>query len=163
MPVPDFAIKVLEEEHPYALMVYHHGTTPEEQRQAAWDTIRHPAMMVASDGIYHGASAHPRGYGTFAQVLRMSVRETGALTLEDAIRKMSAIPAERFRIRDRGLLREGYGADIVIFDPDTVADRATWDEPRLEPVGIDRVIVNGTTVAAHGTPTGALPGRVLGR
>lgn len=163
MPVADFAITVLEEEHPYALMVYHRGTTPEEQRRVAWDTIRHPAMMVASDGIYHGQSAHPRGYGTFAQVLRMSVRETGAVSLEEAVRKMSAVPAERFRIRDRGLLREGYGADIVIFDPDTVADRATWDEPRLEPVGIDRVIVNGTTVAAHGTPTGALPGRVLGR
>ena len=163
LPVPDFAIKVLEEEHPYALMVYHRGTTPEVQQQASWDTIRHPAMMVASDGIYHGTLAHPRGYGTFAQVLRMSVRETGAVSLEDAIRKMSAVPAERFRIRDRGLLREGYGADIVIFDPETVADRATWNEPRLEPVGVDRVIVNGATVVAGGKPTGVLPGRVLTR
>ncbi len=163
LPVPDFALKVLEEEHPYALMVYHRGTTPEEQKQVAWDTIRHPAMMVASDGIYHGASAHPRGYGAFAQVLRVSVRETDAVSLGEAIRKMSAVPAERFRIRDRGLLREGHGADIVIFDPDTVADRATWDAPRLEPAGIDRVIVNGVTVAADGVPTGALPGRVLTR
>ena len=72
-------------------------------------------------------------------------------------------PTTLARIRDRGLLREGHGADIVIFDPDTVADRATWDAPRLEPAGIDRVIVNGVTVAADGVPTGALPGRVLTR
>jgi N-acyl-D-amino-acid deacylase len=161
--VSDFAMTVLEEEHPYALMVYHRGTTPEEQRRAAWDTIRHPSMMVASDGLYHGQSAHPRGYGTFAQVLRTSVRETGAISLEAAVRKMSAVPAERFRIPDRGLLREGYGADIVIFDAETVADRATWDEPRLEPVGITDVIVNGTPVVRDGALTGQLPGRVLGR
>ena len=90
-------------------------------------------------------------------------RETGAVSMEEAIHKMSAVPAERFRIRDRGLLREGYGADIVIFDPETVADRATWEEPRLEPVGIDRVIVNGATVVTNGEATGALPGRVLTR
>jgi N-acyl-D-amino-acid deacylase len=89
------------------------------------------------------------------------VREMGAISIEDAVRKMSGFPAERFGIRDRGLLKEGYGADVVIFDPDTVADRATWDEPRLEPVGIDRVIVNGVTVAEMGFPTGAFPGRVL--
>src|SRR5690606_26235371 len=131
--------------------------------QVAWDTVRHPAMMVASDGIYHGISGHPRGYGTFARVLRMSVRETGAVSLEEAIRKMSAVPAERFRILDREAQREGYSADIVIFDADTVADRATWDEPRLEPVGIDRVIVNGVAVVVNGTPTSELPGRVLTR
>jgi N-acyl-D-amino-acid deacylase len=74
---------------------------------------------------------------------------------------MSGFPAERFRIKDRGLLREGYGADVVIFDAATVADRSTWEEPRLEPVGIDWVIVNGQVVAEAGRPTGALPGRVL--
>ena len=163
MPVADFAIKVLEEEHPYALMIYHRGTTPEFQAQSIRDTIQHPAMMVASDGMYHGISAHPRGFGTFARVLRLCVREMGAVSLEEAVRKMSGFPAERFQIKDRGLLREGYGADVVIFDPAEVADRATWDEPRLEPVGIDRVIVNGQVVVEAGTPTGALPGRVLGR
>jgi N-acyl-D-amino-acid deacylase len=163
MAVPDFALQVLEEEHPYALMVYHRGTTPAYQEQAIRDTIGHPAMMVASDGVYHGASAHPRGFGTFARVLRLCVREMGAVTLEAAVRKMSGFPAERFGIRDRGLLRKGFGADVVIFDPETVADRATWEEPRLEPVGIERVIVNGEVVVADGHLTGALPGRVLRR
>jgi N-acyl-D-amino-acid deacylase len=161
--VADFALTVLEEEHPYALMVFHHGTTPEEQETAIRNTIRHPAMMVASDGIYHGISGHPRGFGTFARVLRLCVREMEAVSLEDAVRKMSGFPAERFRISDRGLLREGYGADVVIFDPELVADRATWDEPRLEPVGIDRVIVNGQSVVEAGRPTGTLPGKVLRR
>lgn len=161
MSVGDFAVSVLEEEHPYALMVYHRGTTPEEQERAIRDTVRHPAMMVASDGIYHGVSGHPRAFGTFARVLRLCVREMGAVSLEEAIRKMSGFPAERFGLRDRGLLKQEYGADVVVFDPATVADRATWDEPRLEPVGIDHVLVNGQVVVTSGVPTGALPGRVL--
>jgi N-acyl-D-amino-acid deacylase len=163
LEVADFALQVLEEEHPYALMVYHRGTTPEFQEQAIRDTIRHPAMMVASDGLYHGASAHPRGFGTFARVLRLCVREMGAVSLEEAVQKMSGYPVERFRIRERGLLKEGYAADVVVFDPETVADRATWEEPRLEPAGIERVIVNGEVVVADGDRTGALPGRVLRR
>jgi N-acyl-D-amino-acid deacylase len=118
-------------------------------------------MMVASDGVYHGPSGHPRGYGCFARILRYSVRETAAITLEAAIWKMSGLPAERFRIRDRGLLRPGYGADVVIFDPETVADRATWDDPFRPAVGVERVIVNGATVVRQGQPTGVLPGRVL--
>jgi N-acyl-D-aspartate/D-glutamate deacylase len=91
----------------------------------------------------------------------LAVREMGAISIEEAVRKMSGFPAERFRIKDRGLLREGCGADVVIFDPETVADRSTWDEPRLEPVGIDRVIVNGQVAVEQGRATGALPGRVL--
>lgn len=161
--VGDFAIHALEEEHPYALMVYRRGTSAEDVAQINRDTIQHPVMMVASDGMYHGASAHPRGFGCFAQVLRRDVRETGAVSIEDAVRKMSGWPAERFRIKDRGLLQEGLAADVVIFDSETVADRATWDEPRLEPVGIDRVYVNGRMVASDGMPTNELPGRVLRR
>ncbi|HEV2109174.1 MAG TPA: amidohydrolase family protein [Thermomicrobiales bacterium] len=161
LPMGEVAVTMLEDEHPYVLMVYHRGMTAEEQHEAVWRTVRHPRMMVASDGIYHGRSSHPRGYGCFTRVLRLGVREMGAISLEEAIYKMSGFPAERFRINDRGLLRPGYGADVLIFDPETVADRATWEEPRLEPVGIDRVIVNGETVVEGGDPTGALPGRVL--
>lgn len=161
LPIGDLAITMLEEEHPYALMVYHRGLDDAERREAVCRTVSHPRMMVASDGMYHGPSAHPRGYGCFAQVLRLAVRELGAVSLEEAVHKMSGFPAERFRIKDRGLLRAGYGADVVIFDPERVADRATWEEPRLEPEGIDRVIVNGQTVIERGRPTGNLPGRVL--
>jgi N-acyl-D-amino-acid deacylase len=156
----DFAIRVLDEERPHPLMVYHMPGTPEAHLNMAKRTFRHPRMMVASDGIYHGQSGHPRGFGCFARALRLA-RETQAVSLETAIFKMSGFPAERFRIKGRGNLAPGYAADIVIFDPDRIADRATWDEPRLEPVGIDRVVVNGDTVVRHGVPTGALPGRVL--
>lgn len=161
IPFGEMAIRILDSEHPYALMVYHRRTTPESLREEITETLRHPAMMVASDGMYSGASAHPRAYGCFGQAVRLGVREYGAVTLEEAIRKMSGYPAERFRIPGRGLLREGYAADIVILDPATYADRATWDEPRLEPVGVDRVIVNGETVVLGGQPTGALPGVVI--
>jgi N-acyl-D-amino-acid deacylase len=157
----DFALRTLEEEDPYALMVYHRGGTEADQEAIARQTIRHPRMMVASDGVYHGPSGHPRGYGCFARVLRHCVRETAAVTLEEAVWKMSGYPAERFRIKDRGLLRPGYGADVVIFDQETVADRATWDDPFRTPLGIDRVIVNGVTVVEQAKPTGALPGLVL--
>ena len=74
---------------------------------------------------------------------------------------MSGFVAERYRLRDRGLVRPGFGADLVVFDPETVADRSTWTEPRLEPVGIDVVVVNGRVVTDHGRWTGELPGRVL--
>ena len=87
----------------------------------------------------------------------------GAISLEEAVRKMTSFPAERFRIGDRGYLRPGYGADIVIFDEDTIADRSTWTEPFLEPVGIDRVIVNGRTVILDGAPTGETPGQIVRR
>lgn len=160
-PLGDFALRILDEEDPYALMVYHRGGTPERHAVIARDTVRHPRMMVASDGVYHGPSGHPRGYGCFARILRHSVRETAAISLEEAVWKMSGFPAERFRIKDRGLLRPGYGADVVIFDPETVADRATWGDPFRPAVGVERVIVNGVTVVWQGQSTGVLPGRVL--
>lgn len=161
IPFGELAVRILEDEYPYALMVYYRKTTPDELKTSVIRTLQHPAMMVASDGMYHGISAHPRAFGCFGQAWRLGVREYGAITMEEAIRKMSGYPAERFRIPGRGLLREGYGADVVIFDPETYADRATWDEPRLTAVGVDRVIVNGQTVVKDGDPTGALPGTVI--
>jgi N-acyl-D-amino-acid deacylase len=83
------------------------------------------------------------------------------VSLETAVHKMSGFVAERYRLRDRGTLKVGNAADLVVFDPETVADRSTWTEPRLEPVGIDHVIVNGVAVTDHGRWTGALPGQVL--
>ena len=157
----EFVKILVEEELPDALLVYHRGFTDEEFEPTVKATIRHPRLLVASDGIAHGALPHPRGAGTFARVLRYQVREIGAVTLEQAIHKMSGFVAERYQIRDRGLLKPGFGADVVVFDPETVADRSTWTEPRLERVGIDGVIVIGRVVADHGRWTGELPGRVL--
>ena len=158
-----FAVRVLAEEDPYALMVFHRPGTVAEQEAIQRATIAHPQMIVASDGVYHGPSGHSRGYGCFARILRLAVREWGAVSLESAIHKMSGLPAARFRLADRGLLHGGYGADVVIFDPDTVADEASWDEPFRAPVGIEHVLVNGEVVVRSGEPTSALPGRVLGR
>jgi N-acyl-D-amino-acid deacylase len=163
LPLGEFALRTLEEEAPYALMVYHQGGTPEDHAALVRRTIRHPRMMVASDGIYHGQRPHPRGYGCFVRALRLGVRELGAVPLEEAVHKMTAFPAERFRIPDRGLLKEGYAADVVVFDPATVADRATFEDPYAEPVGVDAVLVNGEVVVRGGRPTGRLPGRVLRR
>jgi N-acyl-D-amino-acid deacylase len=161
MPLEAFVLEVFDVEYPEGLMVYRRGDTPEQIDAWVARTFSHPRMMVASDGIYYGPHAHPRGYGCFARALRKGVRELRAVSLEEAIWKMSGFPAERFRIPERGELREGYFADVVVFDPETIADRSTWDEPRLHPVGIDRVLVNGEVVVAGGTPSGALPGRVV--
>ncbi len=159
----DFAMRMLDEEQPYTLTVNHRPGGPEVHDEMIRKTAMHPMMMVASDGIYHGPHPHPRAFGCHARVLRLCVRERGHLSLEEAVHKMAAKPAERFGVAGRGRIAQGYHADIVIFDPDTVSDRSTWDEPLLEPVGIDRVLVNGVTVVEGGAPTGALPGQVATR
>lgn len=118
-----------------------------------------PWVMVASDGGI--GMMHPRGAGTFPRVLGVYVREKHWLTLPEAIRKMTSLPAQRLGWTERGTIREGAYADLVLFDPDTVSDRATFAEPGKLPVGIERVFVNGAEVWSGGKPTGARPGRVL--
>jgi N-acyl-D-amino-acid deacylase len=105
--------------------------------------------------------AHPRSYGNFPRVIARYVRETHTLTLEDAIRKMTSWPATRMRIADRGLIREGLWADVVIFDYDKIQDRSTYEHPDVTPDGIDFVLVNGQLVIDHGKHTGARPGKIL--
>jgi dihydroorotase/N-acyl-D-amino-acid deacylase len=126
--------------------------------------MRYPFTMIASDGgvIVFGAGVpHPRNYGTFARVLARYVRERHTLTLEDAIRKMTSLPAARFRIFDRGLLRPGMKADIVVFDPVRVRDAAEFGKPHQYAEGFAHVFVNGRPVLRDGKMTGELPGRVL--
>jgi N-acyl-D-amino-acid deacylase len=123
--------------------------------------LRHPAQMVGSDGLLTGGMPNPRSYGTFPYVLGQFVREEGLLRLEDAVRKMTSIPAQRLGLKDRGILRNGMKADVVLFDPDRVRARATFEEPKQYPEGIDYVIVNGKLVIDQGVHTGALPGRAL--
>jgi len=105
--------------------------------------------------------AHPRAYGTFTRVLGKYVREDGVLSLEDAVRKMSSAVATRLNIQDRGFLREGYFADVIVFDPETVSDHATYEEPHQLSTGIEHVYVNGTAVVTDGEHTGAMPGRAV--
>ena len=123
--------------------------------------LRHPAQMVGSDGLLTGGMPNPRSYGTFPYILGRFVREEGLLRLEDAVRKMTSVPAQRLGLTDRGILRDRMKADLVVFDPDTVGARATFEDPKQYPEGIDYVIVNGRLVIDAGVHTGALPGRAL--
>jgi N-acyl-D-amino-acid deacylase len=118
-----------------------------------------PWVMVASDGGI--GAAHPRGAGTFPRVLGVFVREKHWLTLPDAIRKMTSLPAQRLGWKDRGTIREGAVADLVLFNPDTVIDHATFAKPTELATGIEIVFVNGTLVWKGGKATGERPGRVL--
>jgi N-acyl-D-amino-acid deacylase len=126
--------------------------------------LAHPATMIASDGevtVLGRTAPHPRSYGAFARVLAVYVREKGILTLEDAIRKMSSFPAARVGFGDRGLLRPGMKADITVFDPARVCDKATFEEPHQYAEGFHYVFVNGQIVYENGAVTSARPGRVL--
>ncbi|PLS17909.1 aminoacylase [Bacillus sp. M6-12] len=122
--------------------------------------MRHPLQMVGSDGIF-GGKPHPRLTGTFPRVLGKYVREEGALTLEQAIRQMTGAPAQFMRLANRGLIKEGYQADIVVFDPETVAERGSFENPMVKPDGILEVLVNGKLAVHKGEYTGERAGQVL--
>lgn len=130
--------------------------------------LRHPALMIGSDaegrsieGSLSAGVPHPRNYGTFPRILGRYVREEGLLTFEQAIWKMCGLPAQKLRWHDRGLLKKNFQADVVVFNPETVIDAATFQEPHQYPIGIDHVIVNGRLVIHGGTHTSSLPGSVL--
>jgi N-acyl-D-amino-acid deacylase len=123
--------------------------------------MRDPHFMASSDGILLGVRPHPRAWGAFARYLARYVREIGVLTLEECIRKLTSLPASRLGLADRGLVKTGYHADLVVFDPAAVQDTATYESPRSHPLGIPYVIVNGVVVKDNGRHTGATPGRTL--
>jgi N-acyl-D-amino-acid deacylase len=126
--------------------------------------MQSPYSMVASDGdipVFGQAAPHPRSYGTFARVLGVYVREKHVLTLEEAVRRMSSYPAERLKLWDRGLLRPGMKADLVVFDPATVADKSVYEKPHQYSVGFRDVIVNGKFAVRGDAVTPERPGRVL--
>jgi N-acyl-D-amino-acid deacylase len=129
--------------------------------QQPWVSIDNDSEGTSPDGILGQAHPHPRAYGTFPRILSKYVREEKALTLEDAIRKFSALPAQRMRLTDRGVLKAGMWADVVIFDPATIHDRATFDNPNQLSEGMEYVLVNGVPVIEAGKMTGKLPGKVL--
>jgi dihydroorotase/N-acyl-D-amino-acid deacylase len=139
--------------------IYHAIDEPDVVR-----IMQSPYSMVASDGeipVFGQASPHPRSYGTFARVLGVYVREKHVLSLEEAVRKMSGYPAQRLKLWDRGIVRPGMKADLIVFDPATVADRARYDKPHQYSVGVRDVIVNGKFALRENTVTAERPGRVL--
>jgi dihydroorotase/N-acyl-D-amino-acid deacylase len=129
--------------------------------QQPWVSIDNDSSGTSPDGILGEEHPHPRAYGTFPRILRKYVREEKKLTLEDAIRKFSALPAQRMRLIDRGVLKQGMWADVVVFNPETVRDVATFDDPNRLSEGMEFVLVNGVPVIENGKMTGALPGKVL--
>jgi N-acyl-D-amino-acid deacylase len=129
--------------------------------QQPWTAVDNDSQGTAPDGLLGQEHPHPRAYGTFPRILRKYVREDHALRLEDAIRKFSALPAQKMRFADRGVLKEGMWADVVVFDPNEIRDVATFEQPNQLSVGMRYVLVNGVPVIAEGKMTQALPGKVL--
>ncbi len=158
LPIGDAIRKVLEEEENTPSVIMFIMDEADVRRVVADDHC-----MVGSDGLPSEGKPHPRLYGTMPAVLQKYVREQPLLTLEEAVRKMTSLAAAKHRIKDRGLLREGWFADVVVFDPETVADVATYQEPRQYPRGIDYVVVNGQIAAERGRQTTARAGRMLRR
>jgi len=160
-PTPENASEVVFEilKGGGATAVYHAINTDDVDR-----IMQHPVTAIGSDGpvgIFGEGTPHPRQYGTFARVLGHYVRERAVLTLEDAVRKMSSQTARRLGIHNRGLLTEGYYADIAIFDADEIIDKATFEEPHQYAIGIKFVLVNGQVVVDQGRHTGRRPGKII--
>jgi dihydroorotase/N-acyl-D-amino-acid deacylase len=129
--------------------------------QQPWVAVDNDSSGTAPDGLLGKQHPHPRSYGTFPRILRKYVREEHKLRLEDAIRKFSALAAQRVRLTDRGVLKQGMWADVVVFDPNTIRDLATFEKPNQLSEGMQYVLVNGVPVIADGKATDALPGKVL--
>ena len=126
--------------------------------------MRHPATAIGSDGpvgVFGEGAPHPRQYGTFARILGHYVRERGVITLEEAVKKMSSQSARRLGIHDRGLITEGYFADVAVFDAEEIIDRASFEQPHQYATGMKFVLVNGEVVVENGAHTGRRPGRIL--
>ena len=126
-----------------------------------WVSIDNDYQGTSPEGLLGRDHPHPRAYGTFPRILAKFVRDEKLLTLPDAIRKFSALPAQRMHLTDRGVLKQGLWADVVVFDPDTIHDVATYEDPNRLSIGMRYVLVNGVPVVADGKMTGALPGKVL--
>jgi N-acyl-D-amino-acid deacylase len=140
------------------------GCVVAHQRRSESDVtalMRHPAMMGGSDGIFAGGRPHPRGWGCFGRYLGHYVREARTWTLEEAVQHLAAHPARRLGLTDRGLIRPGMAADLVVFDSDRIGDRATYADGRQPAEGMQHVLVNGEAVLMDSQRTPALPGRAL--
>ncbi|MFN3857539.1 MAG: N-acyl-D-amino-acid deacylase family protein [Caulobacter sp.] len=133
----------------------------ERQTTLPWMSFGSDAAALAPEGVFLKSSTHPRAYGNFAKVLGHYVRDRKALSLAEAVRRMTSFPAHNLGLKDRGLLKAGYYADVVVFDPATIADKATYNDPRQYAVGVSHVVVNGGLALADGEPTGKLSGRVV--
>lgn len=159
----DVLFDVLIEENGSVRTVYFHHSEKDMlyALKQPYVSVGSDGSAISPDGFYKEMHPHPRWYGTFPRLLGRYVRENKVLTLPEAVRKVTSMNAEKINIFDRGRIKEGFRADVTIFNPQTVIDRATFENPQQYPVGIPYVIVNGVVVLDNGTHTGALPGRVI--
>ena len=146
---------LLDEECAVAMIMF---TMAEEDVRTV---MRHPATMIGTDGIWSHGKPHPRIYGSYPRILGMYVRQERLLSLEEAVRKMTSFPAQKFGLWKKGIVREGMDADVIIFDPDTIAERSTFQDPHQYPVGLPYVILNGQVVVDQDRYTGQLAGQVV--
>jgi N-acyl-D-amino-acid deacylase len=163
VPAADAALRLFEESRSSPIGIYF-SLDEDDMRHAlaqSWVAVCSDSGAVV--GKMRESGAHPRAYGTFAKILGQYVREEKLIPLEEAVRKMTSLAASRAGLADRGLLREGMKADVVVFDPAVVAAPSTYEDPHQFSIGVDHVIVNGTPVLRKGEMTGDLPGRILGR
>jgi N-acyl-D-amino-acid deacylase len=133
----------------------------EKQIRLPYMSFGSDAKASATEGVFIKSNPHPRTYGNFARLLGKYVREEKVIPLEEAIRKLTSLPATNLKLRNRGLLKPGYYADVVIFDPDTIQDHATFAQPHQYATGVEHVFVNGIQVLKNGEHTGATPGRFV--
>ncbi len=160
----DAAFDLVAQGQGRVMALYYMMTEPdiETALKFPWTSIGSDAGAAAQDGGGDSTGLpHPRAYGNFPRLIAEYVRTRHVLTLEEAIRKMTSWPATRMRLADRGAIREGMWADVVVFDYDKIQDRSTYEAPTLSPDGIEDVLVNGQLVVDHGKHTGARPGKVL--
>jgi N-acyl-D-amino-acid deacylase len=146
---------LLDEECAVAMIMF---TMTEEDVRTV---MRHPATMIGTDGIWSHGKPHPRIYGTYPRILGTYVREQRLLSLEDAVRKMTSFPAQKFGLWKKGVVRQGMDADLVIFDPDAIAERSSFQDPHQYPAGLPYVVLNGRVVVDRGRYTGTLAGTVV--
>jgi N-acyl-D-amino-acid deacylase len=151
----DMTMDLLAEEKLAVTMISFYGSDEILEK-----VIGHPHGTVGSDGIY-GGKPHPRLYGAYPCYFRRFVREKPLFSIEEAVRKVTSFPASILGLKDRGQIKENFWADLVVFDPDTISDRSTYDDPEQYPEGISYVIVNGEVVVEKGKATSNLPGKVL--
>jgi N-acyl-D-amino-acid deacylase len=159
----DAAIDLVIEDGSRVQVVYFLMSEENVRKQIAlpWMSFGSDAASMAAEGVFLRQSTHPRAYGNFARLLGRYVRDEGVLPLERAIHQLTRLPAENLELRDRGSLAPGYFADVTVFDPATIQDHATYDDPHRYATGVEHVLVNGVPVLRHGEHTGALPGRVV--
>ena len=132
-----------------------------KQMRQPWVSFGSDGASMATEGVFLQSSTHPRSYGNFARLLGKYVREEKVISLAEAVRRLSGLPATNLGLDRRGFLRTGMFADVVVFDPDTIADRATFEKPHQYSVGVNHVFVNGVQVLKDGEHTNAKPGRAL--